>query len=82
MMLSQGVPMLCAGDEWARTQHGNNNAYCQDNEISWLTWDRTEEQEQQLDFTKKLIKLRHDHPVFRRPKFFQGRRIADPRSRT
>jgi glycogen operon protein len=75
LMLSQGVPMLCAGDEWARTQHGNNNAYCQDNEISWLTWDRTEEQEQQLDFTKKLIKLRHDHPVFRRPKFFQGRRI-------
>ncbi|MDQ6654682.1 MAG: glycogen debranching enzyme GlgX, partial [Verrucomicrobiota bacterium] len=75
LLLSQGVPMICAGDEWARTQNGNNNAYCQDNEISWLTWDRTEEQDQLLEFTKKLIKLRHEHPVFRRPKFFQGRRI-------
>ncbi len=67
--------MICAGDEWARTQSGNNNAYCQDNEISWLTWDWNDEQKQQLEFTKKLIQLRHDHPVFRRPKFFQGRRI-------
>ena len=75
LLLSQGVPMITAGDEWARTQKGNNNAYCQDNEISWLTWDRTDEQKQLLEFTKKLIQLRHDHPVFRRPKFFQGRRI-------
>ena len=75
LLLSQGVPMITAGDEWARTQNGNNNAYCQDNEISWLTWDRTEEQNELLDFTKKLIQLRRDHPVFRRPKFFQGRRI-------
>jgi glycogen operon protein len=67
--------MICAGDEWARTQQGNNNAYCQDNEISWLTWERTAEQDQLLEFTKKLIQLRRDHPVFRRPKFFQGRRI-------
>ncbi|HMJ05473.1 MAG TPA: glycogen debranching enzyme GlgX, partial [Chthoniobacterales bacterium] len=69
------VPMLTAGDEWARTQQGNNNAYCQDNEISWLTWERTDEQNQLLEFTKKLIQLRRQHPVFRRPKFFQGRRI-------
>jgi isoamylase len=73
LFLSQGVPMLCAGDEWARTQHGNNNAYCQDNEISWLSWEQ--KQNALLDFTKKLIELRRDHPVFRRPKFFQGRRI-------
>ena len=75
LFLSQGVPMLTAGDEWARTQGGNNNAYCQDNEISWLHWDLNDEQKAQLEFTKKLIQLRHDHPVFRRPKFFQGRRI-------
>ncbi len=75
LVLSQGVPMICAGDEWARTQGGNNNAYCQDNEISWLTWDLDDKQTRQLEFTKKLIKLRADHPVFRRPKFFQGRRI-------
>ncbi len=75
MLLSQGVPMICAGDEWARTQGGNNNAYCQDNEISWLGWEHTEEQSQLFEFTKKLIQLRRDHPVFRRPKFFQGRRI-------
>jgi glycogen operon protein len=75
LFLSQGVPMLLAGDEWARTQDGNNNAYCQDNELSWLAWEHTDEQKELLDFTKKLIQLRRDHPVFRRPKFFQGRRI-------
>jgi glycogen operon protein len=75
LLLSQGTPMLLAGDEFGRTQNGNNNAYCQDNEISWLTWERTDEQKQLLEFTKKLIQLRRDHPVFRRPKFFQGRRI-------
>ena len=75
LLLSQGVPMLAAGDEWARTQHGNNNPYCQDNEISWLNWEHTPEQAGLLAFTKKLIRLRHDHPVFRRPRFFQGRRI-------
>ena len=75
LLLSQGVPMLYAGDEWARSQNGNNNAYCQDNELSWLSWEHNEEQKAQLEFTKKLIQLRHDHPVFRRPKFFQGRRI-------
>jgi isoamylase len=75
LFLSQGVPMLCAGDEWARTQNGNNNAYCQDNELSWLSWEHDESQKQLFEFTKKLIQVRHDHPVFRRPKFFQGRRI-------
>ncbi|HEY2615222.1 MAG TPA: glycogen debranching protein GlgX, partial [Chthoniobacterales bacterium] len=75
LLLSQGVPMLYAGDEWARTQNGNNNAYCQDNELSWLNWEHTDAQKELLVFTKKLIQLRRDHPVFRRPKFFQGRRI-------
>jgi glycogen operon protein len=75
LFLSQGVPMLCGGDEWGRTQNGNNNAYCQDNEISWFNWERDEKQNQLLGFTRRLIQLRRDHPVFRRPKFFQGRRI-------
>jgi glycogen operon protein len=75
LFLSQGVPMLSEGDEWGRTQNGNNNAYCQDNEISWFNWERDEKQNQFLEFTRKLIQLRKDHPVFRRPKFFQGRRI-------
>jgi glycogen operon protein len=75
LFLSQGVPMLSGGDEWGRTQNGNNNAYCQDNEISWFNWERDEKQNQFLELTRKLIQLRKDHPVFRRPKFFQGRRI-------
>jgi glycogen operon protein len=75
LFLSQGVPMLCGGDEFGRSQKGNNNAYCQDNEVSWLNWERSEEQDQLLEFTRKLIGLRHQHPVFRRPKFFQGRRV-------
>jgi isoamylase len=76
LFISQGVPMLCGGDEFGRTQRGNNNAYCQDNEISWLNWQqRDEKQKALLEFTRKMIQLRHDHPVFRRPKFFQGRRI-------
>jgi isoamylase len=75
LFLSQGVPMLSGGDEWGRTQNGNNNTYCQDNEISWFNWKRDEKQNQFREFTRKLIQLRKDHPVFRRPKFFQGRRI-------
>ncbi len=75
LLLSQGVPMLLGGDEYGRTQYGNNNAYCQDDEISWLGWDRDEPKQQLLSYTQKLIKLRADHPVFRRPKFFQGRKI-------
>ena len=75
LFLSQGVPMLCGGDEFGRSQKGNNNAYCQDNELSWFSWERTDEQEQLFEFTRHLIQLRTDHAVFRRPKFFQGRRI-------
>jgi isoamylase len=75
LFLSQGVPMLLAGDEFGRTQQGNNNAYCQDNELNWFNWELGEEQTQLREFTKRLIRLRKDHPVFRRPKFFRGRRI-------
>jgi isoamylase len=75
LFLSQGVPMLLGGDEFSRTQNGNNNAYCQDNEISWLNWQWNDKQKRQFEFTKKLIALRREHPVFRRPKFFQGKRV-------
>ncbi|MDP9291125.1 MAG: glycogen debranching enzyme GlgX, partial [Verrucomicrobiota bacterium] len=75
LILSQGVPMLCAGDEYGRTQNGNNNAYCQDNELSWLGWERDSQAEKLTEFTSKLIHLRRAHPIFRRPKFFQGRKI-------
>jgi glycogen operon protein len=73
LLLSQGVPMLLGGDEIGRTQQGNNNAYCQDNEISWYDWERVDED--LLDFTKQLIALRRDHPVFRRRRWFSGRPI-------
>jgi glycogen operon protein len=81
LFLSQGVPMLCGGDEGGRTQDGNNNAYCQDNEISWFNWERDDKQNQFLEFTRKLIQLRKDHPVFRRPKFLKGRRILGSETR-
>jgi isoamylase len=72
LLLSQGIPMLLGGDEIGRTQQGNNNAYCQDNEISWHNWDADAEL---LEFTSSLIRLRKEHPVFRRRKFFMGRSI-------
>jgi glycogen operon protein len=75
LLLSQGVPMITAGDEYGRSQGGNNNAYCQDNELSWLQWDRTPEQQRLQDFTARLIAFRREHPIFRRRKFFSGRRI-------
>ena len=76
LFISQGVPMLLGGDEFGRTQNGNNNAYCQDNELSWFHWEKWDEKQKALfEFTRRLIQLRHQHPVFRRPKFFQGRRI-------
>jgi glycogen operon protein len=70
LMLSQGVPMLVAGDEMGRTQHGNNNAYCQDNELSWQDWKHIDED--LLEFTKRVIELRRQHPTFRRRRYFQG----------
>lgn len=75
LLLSQGVPMLLGGDEFGRTQQGNNNAYCQDNEISWYDWDLDDQQKALLDFTRRLIQLRKEHPALRRRKFFQGRPI-------
>jgi glycogen operon protein len=75
LFLSQGVPMLLAGDEIGRTQHGNNNAYCQDNELSWINWTPARATRAQLEFTRRLIRLRLAHPVFHRRRFFQGRRI-------
>ncbi|GIX28169.1 MAG: glycogen operon protein GlgX homolog [Burkholderiales bacterium] len=75
LLLSQGVPMLLAGDEICRTQRGNNNAYCQDNEISWVDWNLTQPKRQLLAFVQRMVALRRDHPVFRRRHFFQGRPI-------
>ena len=73
LFLSQGVPMLSMGDELGRTQRGNNNAYCQDNEISWVNW--SEIDEPLLEFTRGLIAFRREHPIFRRRRWFQGRPI-------
>ncbi|HEY4028582.1 MAG TPA: glycogen debranching protein GlgX [Candidatus Dormibacteraeota bacterium] len=73
VLLSQGVPMILSGDEFGRTQCGNNNAYCQDNEISWLDWEHRDDE--LMGFVTRLIRLRREHPVFRRRRFFQGRRI-------
>ncbi|RAX19846.1 glycogen debranching enzyme GlgX [Actinomyces sp. Z5] len=72
LMFSQGVPMLCHGDEMGRTQGGNNNGYCQDNETTWVNWDLTEEQEDLLQFTRNMIRMRREHPVLRRRRFFTG----------
>jgi glycogen operon protein len=75
LLLSQGVPMLTAGDEVGRSQAGNNNAYCQDNEISWLDWKPDRAARELFAFTASLIALRQEQPVLRRRRFFQGRRI-------
>jgi isoamylase len=75
LILSQGVPMISGGDEIGRTQKGNNNAYCQDNEISWYDWTPDVAKERLLEFTSKLIELRRAHPNLRRKKFFQDRVI-------
>ena len=76
LMLSQGVPMLLAGDELGHTQRGNNNAYCQDNELSWLDWTLDEARRQLLEFARRVIALRRAHPAFRRRDFFQGRPLS------
>jgi len=75
LLLSQGIPMICGGDEIGRTQGGNNNAYCQDNEISWYDWHFSKAEQHLYEFTQLLIHLKKSHPVFRRRRFFQGRRI-------
>ena len=75
LLLSQGVPMICGGDELGRTQRGNNNAYCQDDPISWFDWHLQERNRVMLDFTRRLVRLRAEEPVLRRRKFFQGRQI-------
>src|SRR6516165_6206902 len=72
LLLSQGVPMLLAGDELSHTQHGNNNAYCQDNDMTWLHWERSEAQQAFGAFVRAVIQLRCTHPVFQRRNFFQG----------
>jgi glycogen operon protein len=75
LLLSQGVPMIAHGDELGRTQQGNNNVYCQDNELSWVDWERAREFDVQTEFVARLTALRAEHPIFRRQRFFQGRSI-------
>ncbi len=77
LLFSQGIPMICGGDEVARTQQGNNNAYCQDNEISWTNWHLDKRRKELLAFVSKLIHLRLDHPVLHRRRFFTGREPGD-----
>ncbi|MEE1294041.1 glycogen debranching protein GlgX [Bifidobacterium merycicum] len=77
LLFSQGIPMICGGDEVARTQQGNNNAYCQDNEISWTHWDLDDDRKDLLAFVSKLIHLRLEHPVLHRRRFFTGRTSGD-----
>ena len=72
LLLSQGVPMLAHGDEMGRTQRGNNNGYCQDNDLTWVDWDLDDDDAELLRFTRRLVQLRKDHPVFRRRRFFAG----------
>ncbi len=78
LLFSQGVPMLLAGDEIGRTQKGNNNAYCQDNELSWIDWVIGPRAETLLGLVRRLIALRNAHPLFRRRTFFRGRAVRDP----
>jgi len=75
LMVSQGVPMLTSGDEMGKTQEGNNNAFVQDNAVSWLDWNLDRERELLLDFARDLARFRREHTVFRRPRFLKGRRV-------
>ena len=77
LVLSQGVPMLCAGDEMGRTQAGNNNAYCQDNETSWVDWRLGSAAERFLEFVRELVAVRVQHPVLRRQRFLHGHRVGE-----
>ncbi len=76
LMLSQGVPMITAGDELGKSQRGNNNAYCQDNAISWMDWELGDAERELLEFSSAILKLRRDHPVFRRRTYFRGEHHA------
>ncbi|PWI20299.1 glycogen debranching enzyme GlgX [Streptomyces sp. Act143] len=76
LLLSQGIPMLCHGDELGRTQRGNNNAYCQDNEVSWIDWRLTGAQRDLADFTRYVVALRAAHPVLRRRRYFRGETVT------
>jgi glycogen operon protein len=76
LLLSQGVPMICGGDEIGRTQGGNNNAYAQDNETSWFNWELDDRRTTLLEFTRRLIQIRRAHPNLHRRKFFQDRGIS------
>ena len=78
LLCSQGIPMICGGDEVGRTQQGNNNAYCQDNAISWTNWDLDDDQKDLFAFVSKMIHLRLEHPVLHRRRFFTGREPGDP----
>ncbi|MEO8369139.1 MAG: glycogen debranching protein GlgX [Candidatus Solibacter sp.] len=77
LLLSQGTPMITAGDEFGRTQQGNNNAYCQDNEISWVDWSLLEENQSQVRFVRQLTELRHKYPILRRNVFLNGQFIEE-----
>ena len=77
LLLSQGTPMMLAGDEFARTQHGNNNAYCQDNEIGWLDWNLREQNDELVRFVRKLTAMRHKYPILRRNLFLNGQYIEE-----
>lgn len=77
LFFSQGIPMLLGGDELSRTQHGNNNAYCQDNPISWYNWSLTQEQQRFLNYTRDLIAFRKAHPIFQRRHFLKGQLIGE-----
>ncbi|MDT8431500.1 MAG: glycogen debranching protein GlgX [Bacteroidales bacterium] len=75
LLLSQGVPMISHGDEYGRSQLGNNNAYCQDNTIAWMNWNWTKEQQQLVEFTRRIIAIRKEHPVTHRRRYFKNRQI-------
>jgi glycogen operon protein len=77
LLLSQGVPMIAHGDELGRSQGGNNNVYCQDNEIAWMDWTLADENADLVEFTSRVIRLRREHPVFRRRRFFEGQPIRE-----
>jgi isoamylase len=77
LAFSQGVPMISHGDEMGRTQQGNNNAYCQDNDLSWLSWDMTERNQELLSFAREVFKITRHNPVFRRRRFFDGDPVSE-----